>query len=351
MSARRSGLLAAGKLMKPHFWFSWLTLFVFGYVASAGSDFRHVPWALVTGIGICVAFAVCNIHNALVDREEDSINQPERVALLVDVGERRLWAMAAAGYAANGVGIILTAAIAGIDVAAWFAVAGASSVAYNAGPRLKRRPMLAELSMAVAASSMFLAGWTWHEPATSLPAAGVLVAVFIGMTGFLKDVADVAGDTAVGAPALFNLPSRAVRYAALGAIAAGPYCLLAVVVASGLAPSRLLTMLWLLPVGILLGAAAANAGNERATIGTYHFSFLYVHLFCLSLFVLQVFTATAFLLAATLLGGRLLAMWLRLDPRLAEPDPSWADLATETWAAARRRFPTNTARQREAARP
>lgn len=325
------------KLAKPHFMFQWVTAFAFGYLASAGSSFRHVTWAVLGGIGVCVTHTAFTLHNGLTDRDEDTINQPGRVALLLHAGEGTVRLGVVLGYAALGLGLVPIARAVGADVVAWSLLAAVLAVTYNAGPRFKRRPVMAEIATGSAILAVFLAGWTWHKPASEVPAAGLFLGFVVAVTTFAKDLPDADGDAAIGAPGLFNVSSRTFRRTALIAIFVGPYGVLCGLVASGLVPARLLALLVLLPGATLLAAAAASATDDRAMLGTYHLSLLYRNTFSATMLVLYVFTPLALAVAGVLFGAQVLMLRLRLDSRFnGEDEPSWKDLATATWSAAAR---------------
>lgn len=316
-------LLALVKIAKPPFWFIWVTPFVFGYVASAGSHPQHKVWFVLIALGIAMIDIACNLHNELVDREEDAVNQPNRTLLLDAVGERPLWALVLLAYGVGLASLVPIGLIVGFDAVGFIAIGGLIAVTYNAGPHFKRRPVLSQLVIGTAALCMFEVGWVFHRPAGQMPAAGWLLVVFLTAKVFLKDLPDAQGDRVVRAGGIFTLRRAAAREAILALVYLTPYVLLGALVAAGSLPARTLVLLALLPGALWLMSAGNRAGTLHERLAVYQLVFLYVHGWSLLLFVTYVGTQAAAILAAALFGARILAVALGLDPRFVEPDFSW----------------------------
>lgn len=324
VGARVPGLLAIAKISKVTFWFIWLTPFVFGYVASAGGSARDLGWFAGVCAGVCLVDAACNVHNELVDREEDAVNQPNRTRLLASVDERVLWALVAFGYTYAFTGLVAIALAVNLTVAAFILATAVVALLYNAGPRLKRRPILAELAIGWATFAAFSFGWAFHRQVGDLPAVAVALTYFVTVTACLKDLPDARGDELVGARRLVNVGRQRVRRAVVAFIYLSPYAVFAGLVAAGLLPARMLAVAVLLPVAAWLGVLADRGGPLTTMITAYHLGFLYIHAVSLLLFVLYVASGGAVVAASILLAGRMAVLALGLDPRLVEPDFSWS---------------------------
>lgn len=320
---------AFAKITKAPFWFTWITPAIFGYYASADGSYRQVGWFVVLCAVICVAEAVCNVHNELVDREEDAINQPRRAELLdrvvAAVGERSLWQLVVVGYALTFLVVLGLWAEVNATVALCLIYLGVHAILYNFGLRLKRRPGWAEVGIGGAALATFLSGWAWHQPVADMPVEGWVLTYFMGVTVFSKDLPDTKGDERVNASSIFSIDTKARLRAALAFVYLSPYVVIVGLVLAGLIPVRLLAMGALLPVGIWFTLAADSIRSLEAKVAAYQVAFVYGHLFLLVLFVLSVPTRSAVLAALALGAVRMATLALRLDPRLVEPDfSSWS---------------------------
>jgi 4-hydroxybenzoate polyprenyltransferase len=317
------------KMTKAPFWVTWITPAVFGYFASADGSFRQLPWFVFLCVTWCIAEGTCNVHNDLVDQEEDVINQPHRArrfAYLIEAwGERRLWQIVFAGYALAGVTVVLMGIFVEPMVALAFAYLGAQVVFYNFGLRLKRRPGYVEVTLVIAAVAAFLLGWAFHRSALDMPAEVWVLAYFMAVTVFSKDLPDTVGDEAVNAASIFSIRTPRRLRAALVFIYLSPYALVLALVLGGVLGPRFLALGLLLPLGAWFAFAADSLRSLEAKVAAYHLAFTYGHLFLLALFVLSVSTAGAVIAAGALLVARLVTLALRLDPRLVEPDfSSWS---------------------------
>lgn len=329
-SADRHPFVAFAKITKAPFWFTWVTPAVFGYYASADGSFRQLPWFVFLCVVLCVAEAMCNIHNELVDQEEDAINQPHRAQLLVQLldvlGARRMWQIVLTGYAVTTLAVVAIWIYVDPVVALCLVYLGVHAVLYNFGLRLKRRPGYAELTITIAALATFLLGWAWHRSVFDMPVEGWVLAYFMGVTVFSKDLPDAAGDEAVNASSLWSIRTPRRLRAALVFIYLSPYALVLGLVLVGQLPPRLLLMGLVLPVGAWFALAADSLRSLTAKVAAYQLAFFYGHVFLLLLFVLSVSTTSAVIAAGSLLLVRIATLALRLDPRLVEPDfPSWSD--------------------------
>ena len=326
-------VVAVLKIAKPAFWFIWITPFAFGYLASAGSSPRHPVWFVLIALGICMIDSACNLHNELVDRVEDAHNQPNRTLLLDSVGERPLWALVLTGYGIGAAALVPIGLIVGVDTVVLIVVTGVTALLYNAGPHLKRRPVLAQLAIGSAALSLFLIGWTWHEPLGEMPTPGWLLFSFTLSMGFLKDLPDVEGDRLVSAAGVFTIRGRTLRAALVAAVYLGPYVLLAGLAGTGALPGRMLVLLALVPVALWLMIVGDRARTLNERVAAYQLVFLYVHVFSLVALVVYVGTTAAAVAAAVLFVGRVVVLVFGLDPRLVEPDFRW----TQSMSSLRRR--------------
>lgn len=319
-------LLAIAKVAKVTFWFIWATPLIFGYLASADSrgSPQDVLWfALVVG-GVCFVESINCIHNELMDQEEDAANQPRRGTLIASVGEPTLWLLVVFGYAVCVVGIIPIAIFVGLDVAALIVGASIAPVLYNSGPRLKRRPVLAELAIGWAAFCTYLTGWAFNEPIEDAPAVIWLFTYFFAVTSFLKDLPDVAGDELVGAPGVFSIRRSALRRGALVFVYLSPYALVVALVVAGSLPERMLFLCSLCPVALWLMVIGDRVSSLPTMIAAYELAFLYVHVFFLAMFILYTPTPPAVIAAAVLFAARMTVLYLGLAPRFVEPDFDWS---------------------------
>ncbi|SNS76451.1 4-hydroxybenzoate polyprenyltransferase [Asanoa hainanensis] len=317
--------VAVLKISKVPFWFIWVTPFTFAYLASApegGST--HLWWFVVSVAGICLVESANCIHNELVDHEEDAANQPRRPSLVRSVGEPVLWRTAVGGYLVSLCGAIATGVLVNPVVAVMMLAAWLAAPIYNWGLRLKRRPGWAELDIAWATLFGYLAGWTWHQPLSTVPAVVWLVTFFFGVSALLKDLPDVVGDESVGAPGVFSLRNRFTRRVALTVIAGSPYLVLLALTATGQLPPRMLALAALSVIGAAVMVLGERAHTLETFILAYELAFSYVHLFMLVLFVLYSPGLLAVTVALCLLAGRTLALALQLAPRFAEPSFTWS---------------------------
>jgi 4-hydroxybenzoate polyprenyltransferase len=327
------------KIMKVPFWFIWVTPTVFGYLASAqGMSPRHLNWFITAIIGTCLLEAANCVHNELVDQLEDRVNQPNRAALVVSVGEALLWRIVCLGYLGCLLGITLIALLISATVAAVMLMGGLMAPLYNWGLRVKRRPGWAELAIGWAAFAGYLWGWAWNRPLLQVSPVVWILAYFFGVTAFMKDLPDVRGDEAVNAAAIFSTRRAQLRRALLLFIAVSPYVLVTALVATGALPARFLLLLGIGPTGLLLPLVGERARSLGAMIAGYEIAFTYLHLFLLALFLLDTPTPAAYLCAVGLFTGRVLAVCLRLAPRFVEPEFSWRRSLAELFTMA----PTTT---------
>jgi 4-hydroxybenzoate polyprenyltransferase len=324
-SARWHPVLAVLKISKVTFWFIWLTPYVFGYVASADRDgASHLAWFLFAALGVCSIESANCIHNELVDQEEDRINQPNRASLIASVGESRLWKLAIVGYVGSLAGIVLVGIVVDPLVALLMFLAAAAAPLYNWGPRLKRRPGLAEVGIAWATLMGYLAGWRFNASLGDVSAVVWVVVYFFGITSLMKDLPDVAGDEKVQAPGIFSIRWRTLRTSILAYIYLSPYALLVALVGTGVLPVRMLGVLAVAVMGIAVMVLGERARSLPTFIAAYELAFFYVHVFMLVLFVLYTPTRWALLAAAVLFVGRGVALTFQLAPRFVEPSFSWS---------------------------
>lgn len=255
----------------------WMTCAIGLY----GAGQATVPWLAFTfGFWLACCLAT-ELLNRWADRVEDRINRPERVAMATVVGFARLRVLAIGLY----VVMALWAAV-------WIALAPSLILAslllfdlfvsyhYSCGLRLKVRPRLAMVVLAVPVTAPLLTGWaTGGDPSSvlqhGLPLAAVLGLFFAGLVG-IKDITDLAGDRAVGysSPWVALLTGRRPWPLVLGTTSA--FVLLLALVLGGVLPARLTVLVALLPLSaaVLLAAARARSGPEReaAREAMYHYS-------------------------------------------------------------------------------
>jgi len=259
-----------------------------------------------------------------MDQEEDGVNQPHRASLIASVGEPALWKFVLVGYALCFLSLIPLALYVDPVVSALMLFGGLVAPLYNWGPRLKRRPGLAEVSIGWAAFFGFLWGWSWNAPLTSAPPVVWILAYFFAITSLVKDLPDARGDAYVHAPGVFSVTTVIVRKALLTFIYVSPYLLLGAFVALGLLPVRLLALGVLLFLGLFTFVLGERAQSIHTGIVVYELAFTYVHLFFLGLFVLYTPSGMAVLIAVLLFAARALSLYLGLAPRFVETDFSWS---------------------------
>jgi 4-hydroxybenzoate polyprenyltransferase len=314
------------KISKVTFWFIWITPAIFAYIESASrGEAQHLGWFILSVIGICVIEAANCTHNELVDQEEDRISQPARAALLAALDERTLWRLVFAGYALPVIGLVPLAIFADPLPALFLLLGTLAAPLYNWGPRLKRRPPLAEVGIAWAVFCVYASGWTFNESLGDISPVVWVLTFFFGVTSLIKDLPDAAGDEAVGAPGVFSLRSERMRRAAVAFIYFSPYVLVALLVATSVLPAHFLLLLALAAAGLALMLLGERARAPHTMLAAYELAFFYVHAFFLFLFLLDTPTLAAFVAAIGLFVGRLIVVRLGLDPRLVEHDFSWTD--------------------------
>jgi len=325
-------LLAILKIAKVPFWFIWITPMVFGYLASAElGPARHSGWFIVVLFGTILLECANCIHNELMDQEEDAINQPNRSTLVASVGEPTLWQIALSGYLICFIGLIPFAIFVSPLIATLLFLGGLAAPLYNWGPRLKRRPGLAQVAIAWAAFFSYIVGWAWNQPTLAWnhiflnisPAIWLLI-YFYFATCFIKDLPDVRGDERVGAPGIFSIRRHWVRKGLLLFVYLSPYLLTYTLVISGVLPPRFSSLFSLIPLGLVVMIVGERATTIDTMIVAYEFVFVYVHLFFLVLFLLDTPSGQAFLIAILLFAARTLSVYLQLAPRFVEPDFAWS---------------------------
>ncbi|HEX8054441.1 MAG TPA: UbiA family prenyltransferase [Thermoleophilaceae bacterium] len=318
-------LLAIAKMSKVTFWFIWVTPLIFGYIASADSrgSAQDLIWFVLVLAGVCFVESINCIHNELMDQEEDAANQPRRATLIASVGEGPLWLLVLVGYAVVAIGIVPIVLFVGLDVALLITAASVAPVLYNAGPRLKRRAVMAELDIAWAVFFTYLTGWSFNQPIGDVPAIIWLLTFFFGITSFLKDIPDIRGDQQVGAGGLFSIKRDNLRKVATAFVYVSPFAVVAALVAVDELPDRMLWLLALLPLSVWLMVIGERVASLGTLIVAYESSFLYVHVFFLVMFVLYTPTLAAAIAAAVLFAARVLVLYLGLAPRFVEPDFNW----------------------------
>jgi 4-hydroxybenzoate polyprenyltransferase len=317
--------LAFLKISKVTFWFIWITPAVFAYIESASrGETRHLGWFVLSVLGICVIEAANCAHNELVDQEEDRISQPARATLLASLSERHVWRLVLAGYALPVIGLLPLAVFAGPLPALFLLLGTLAAPLYNSGPRLKRRPVLAEVGIAWAVFCVYASAWTFNEPLDEISSTVWVLTYFFGVTSLIKDLPDVAGDEAVGAAGVFSLHSERMRRVSLTFIYFSPYVLVVLLVAASVLPARFLLLLTLAAAGVALMVWGERARTPHMMLAAYELAFFYVHAFFLFLFLLDTPTTAAFVAAIALFTGRLVAVALGLDPRLVEREFSWS---------------------------
>ena len=318
-------LLAILKMAKVTFWFIWVTPLIFGYIASADArgSAQDLIWFVLVVLGVCFVESINCIHNELMDQEEDAANQPRRATLLASVGEGPLWLLVFVGYAVVLIGIVPIVVFVGLEQAALIAAASIAPVLYNAGPRLKRRAVLAEVDIAWAVFFTYLTGWSFNQPIGEVPAIICLLTFFFGITSFLKDIPDIRGDELVGAGGLFSIKRDNMRKVATAFVYVSPFALVAALVVAGELPDRMLWLLALLPLAVWLMVLGERVASLGTLIVAYESSFLYVHVFFLAMFLLYTPTIAAAIAAGVLFALRILVLYLGLAPRFVEPDFNW----------------------------
>jgi 4-hydroxybenzoate polyprenyltransferase len=316
--------LACLKISKVTFWFIWITPIIYGYLASANiSGPTHLGWFVYAILGTCFLEAINCMHNELVDQLEDSTNQPNRAGLLNAIGEPRLRKIVIAGYIICLTGLIPLAVFVSPLVVVLMLIGAVAAPLYNWGPRLKRRPGLAEVAIGWAVFFGYLWGWSWNQPLTNVSPVVWVVTYFFAITSLMKDLPDVSGDEMVGAASIFSIRRKRLRMTLLFFIYLSPYVLVMLLLLAGILPPKFYGLAGLVIPGLFVLYLGERVNSLETMILAYELAFLYVHVFFLTLFVLDTPTNAAIVIGIFLLVVRCVSVYLRLAPRFAGESFSW----------------------------
>ncbi|MFZ2509706.1 MAG: UbiA family prenyltransferase [Gordonia sp. (in: high G+C Gram-positive bacteria)] len=304
------------KISRVPFWFLWTSPLLIGYLGSA-HDYgaHHVAWFVLVMAGVWTGDAVASIHNELVDREEDAINQPERSVLLASMRQQTLWFMVFVGYVSLAVGAVAFAVAVGWLPALVVSLGALAAPLYNWGPRFKRRPPMPQIVFAWVAFCETTGGWLLNAPLSTLTPAVAVVALFIAVASVAKDLPDAEGDEAVGAASVFSIRNARVRRSILIAIHVSPYLLLVALISGGIVPKTMLWVCTLLPAALAIVWLGERAATQAAKVLTYELAYLYVHVFLLGLLIAGWPSLLNVTVAVVMLVARLAAVAARLEPR------------------------------------
>jgi 4-hydroxybenzoate polyprenyltransferase len=317
-SALGARLLAVLKISKPTFWLIWATPFIYAYLASA----KSYDWfVFLANVGaICILEASVCLHNEYVDRDEDIINQPNRVKLADIVGYRTIRFLFLAGYAIGLVYLVLNTLFVNPLLGPIALVAGFLMLFYNFWVRFKRMPYVAEVAIGAVVFLDFLAGWVMGGGTLlTLPPVAYLLTYYFFAIAVIKDLPDAAGDAAVGSKTLYSISSKLKRQLLSGVIYLSPFLLIGSSVAAGVVPVTYLLTLLLLPFAVYLIFLAGRAHSLYEFISVYHLGFFYCQTFFVVLFSIFFPSTLSYVVAVALVALRTALVAFRLDPRLNEP--------------------------------
>jgi 4-hydroxybenzoate polyprenyltransferase len=253
---------------------------------------RPAPVVVLCGAAYVVVLGLAGeLSNRYADQTEDRINNPERTALCDALGYRRIRAAAVVCWivlvAVSGALVALRPSV---HLAAVLLVYGTLGYAYSFGPRIKRRPLLAVLTLTQPFTAPFLVALAlaqserWLSPGTALVAV-ILAALPLGVIG-MKDLTDVHGDRAIGYRSLWIRLASAVPRALPALTASLPAALVVVGVLAGLVPARMALALALSPLVMALVAAGARATGAADQWAAREAMYYLLFLFAATTFVL-----------------------------------------------------------------
>jgi geranylgeranylglycerol-phosphate geranylgeranyltransferase len=161
----------------------------------------------LASVAIFLLCAAGNIFNDLVDLESDRINHPGRILVTGQIGQRTaLWISISAASLALLISIFVN-----LELFILIILMAAMLTIYNL--RLKRLPMVGNLTIALLSGLTFIAGgmaiepsYIGHLPGPLIPAA---MAFLIHLTReIIKDAEDIEGDIVHGARTLPQIVGR-----------------------------------------------------------------------------------------------------------------------------------------------
>lgn len=301
---------------KPTFWAYWvLPLLVFAI------PFRDQLGALAiihATLYIVLIHSATNMHNEITDRREDAVNHPGRISIA-----ERLGAVLTVATLLCYVLAILLVCLAIPIVPPPVVVLGAAGVVlayqYNSGARIKKRTGWSHILMAFAQALLIIGVWLWaREPITALPAAAWLIPLFVLCHTWIKDIADVRGDAAVGYRSIYSIKSRSTRLIVVGTMISVPYIIISVGALGGWFADTYLLCLLCWPISVFAALASPMTGSPARLYRVYEAGHVNVHIFT----TIAAFAATGrpivFAIGGGLIVFRLLANELRLHPRLLD---------------------------------
>ncbi|MFX0573719.1 hypothetical protein [Nocardia nepalensis] len=131
-----------------------------------------------------------------------------------------------------------------------------------------------------------------------------------------KDLPDVEGDEAVGAASIFSIKKLWQRATTLVIVHTSPYVLVLVLSVAGVVPTRVAWVLLLLPIILAVIYLGEQVQTTPAMVALYEVSYTYVHAFLLALLVLMWPSPAAVTVSIAVFGIRILAVIMRLQPRI-----------------------------------
>jgi 4-hydroxybenzoate polyprenyltransferase len=319
MSSPTGGrLLALLKISKPTFWLIWATPFIYAYLGSA----RTYNWLifLPNVAAICILEAAVCLHNEYVDRQEDAINQPNRVKLADLVGYSTLKRLFLAGYVIGLVYLVVNLVFVNFLLGPIAIFAGFLMLFYNFWIRFKRAPYVAEVVIGVVVFLDFLAGWVLGGNGLSnIPPVAYLLAYYFFAIAVMKDLPDATGDAAVGSKTLYSISSKLKRQGLSAVIYLSPFILVVIAAFAGFVPLSYLLTLVLTPFAAFLIYLAGRARSLFEFISVYHLGFFYCQIFFVVLLSLFFPSPLSYAVGIALVGLRTLLVFFKFDPRLNEP--------------------------------
>ncbi|SDW54395.1 4-hydroxybenzoate polyprenyltransferase [Amycolatopsis xylanica] len=316
-------LLQIGSIrFTAYYWVTFLLgLGVVGKLSVRAAVLAFPFWAL---------YCLCTeLVNRIADRREDEVNRPERTALCLALGWRRVGVLAIVLWSA-----LILADIAwlisepGTPLLFMLVYAAVISLSYSWGLRLKQRPILGQLTLTMPLVMPYLTGIAlagdWRlMAAPGLPGAAILMVLALGLVG-IKDITDVEGDRLIGYRSLWVRLAEANRRW-MGWSATAPLLPLTVLAAVGWMPLRTLTLWLLVPLSWATIAVAARAVGTSVTYAAREVMHCHLALCLAAALAITVFTPLALVCAA--LG---LLFWLAAS-RFAHWGPSLSRNDVAEW--------------------
>lgn len=245
-----------------------------------------VPWA-VFGVVLWFAHSTgTEAVNRLSDRVEDEVNRPERTALCRQVGFDRLRTIAIAAWAlVAALDLGALAVQRSVTLAVLLVLGVLAALGYSYGPRFGRRHWIALFVLTFPFGGTFFIGWALSHPALdgtvlrdlvvqAFPLLAVGVPSVATLAG-IKDLTDIAGDTAAGYHSVWVRYLRTHSRAIVLATVSIPYVPLVLLAAAGAVPARYWAMLALYPVVLVLTRCFTRSRASIEFMATRELFYLY----------------------------------------------------------------------------